>query len=184
VGMSKQGEGLCIASCQLLLDALKKRRLLYMSSWRKQPGDAAQGVFWDGEGGCLVGAWHEGALQGAGGYHLPALSLAGSFEAGLPRGRARFVRSAATSAGEPAIAAAHLLAGARVALAHGGQYTWDAGARAPLAVHGGRMDASRPETTTQGCSASAPCAAVCMRACAGRVLAVDMHSLQRSGERW
>jgi len=105
------------------------------------PGDAAQGVFWDSEGGCLVGAWHQGALQGAGRYHLPALSLAGGFEAGLPRGRTRFVRSAAAGAGEPAIAAAHLLAGARVALAHGGQYTWDAGARAPLAVHGACTDA-------------------------------------------
>jgi len=117
------------------------------------PGDAAQGVFWDSEGGCLVGAWHQGALQGAGRYHLPALSLAGGFEAGLPCGRTRFVRSAAAGAGEPAIAAAHLLAGARVALGPTRAFM------AALRLHH----------------------AACMRDCAGRAPSSNTHSLQRSG---
>jgi len=181
VGMSKQGEGVCIKSLSAVAGCVEKEApalhvIVAHTTWRCCPGRVL------GRRGRLPGG--RVARGRPAGYHLPALSLAGSFEAGLPCGRVRFVRSAAAKAGEPAIAAAHLLAGARVALAHGGRYTWDAGARAPLAVHAGRMDASRPETTTQGCSASAPCAAVCMRACAGRVIAIDMHSLQRSGERW
>ena len=86
-----------------------------------------QGVFWDAEGGCLAGEWRDGVLAGAARYERPTMTLSADFAAGLPRGEARFVRRVAAAAGAAPIAAAHLLAGGAVALAHGGRYEWPAG---------------------------------------------------------
>lgn len=83
-----------------------------------------QGVFWDAEGGSLAGEWRDGVLTGAARYARPALTLAGDFVGGLPRGDVRFVRRVADAGRAAPIAAAHLLAGGAVGLAHGGRYEW------------------------------------------------------------
>ena len=102
-------------------------RMLHMARTNNLAFGSYQGVFWDADGGCLSGDWRGGVLAGAARYTRAALTLAGDFVGGLPRGGVRFVRRMADAHGGAPIAAAHLLAGGAVTLAHGGRYAWPAG---------------------------------------------------------
>jgi hypothetical protein len=88
------------------------------------------GTYWDKHGGCLVGTWAAGIMQGTASYKHPAYSMKGSFTKGIPDGQCTFESIAfrKLDASLPHTTAAHIRSPAGPVLIHTGAYAIPEGA--------------------------------------------------------